>query len=90
MVAFYDKLHNSGFPPQQTLSQMMCEEFYGCTKDLQIDKNNAKKRKSKAKQNIVVKPKERSAASVELLNKDKMNRQTTQEPEEAEDDSDEL
>ncbi len=49
VVAFHEQVSASGFTPDQTLPQMMCEEFYHCDKDLNINKK--KKPKSKNKDN---------------------------------------
>ena len=46
VVAFHDQVSASGFTPDQTLPQMMCEEFYNCDKDFNVSK---KKKKSKSK-----------------------------------------
>lgn len=45
VVAFHDQVSASGFTPDQTLPQMMCEEFYNCDKDFNV----SKKKKSKSK-----------------------------------------
>ena len=50
MVAFHDQVASTGFTPDQTMPQMLCEEFYGCSKDLIQGKIKPKpKPKSKAK-----------------------------------------
>lgn len=46
VVAFHEKVAASGFQPDQTMPQMMCEEFYGCNTDLEQVKKSAKKKKS--------------------------------------------
>lgn len=42
MVAFHDQVASTGFTPDQTMAQMMCEEFYGCDKDLEQTKKPKK------------------------------------------------
>jgi hypothetical protein len=43
ILAFHDRVSQTGLTPSQTFPQMMCEEFFGCTKDLQEDKKLMKK-----------------------------------------------
>ena len=35
VVAFHEQVARTGFTPDQTMPQMMCEEFYGCDKYLE-------------------------------------------------------
>ena len=54
VVAFHDKVSASGFKPDQSMPQMMCEEFYGCNKELEAEpakkrKGDKKSKSSKAK-----------------------------------------
>lgn len=42
VVAFHEQVASTGFTPDQTMPQMMCEEFYGCDKEL----NQTKKPKN--------------------------------------------
>jgi len=38
VVAFHEQVARTGFTPDQTMPQMMCEEFYGCDKYLEQTK----------------------------------------------------
>lgn len=49
VVAFHDKVVATGFNADQTLPQMMCEEFYHCDKNLNVSKMPKKKAASKKK-----------------------------------------
>lgn len=51
VVAFHDKVVATGFNADQTLPQMMCEEFYGCDKSLNVNKKPKKKPVGKKKYN---------------------------------------
>lgn len=49
VVEFHEKLAASGFQPDQAMPQMICEEFYGCNKDLEQEKAKRKKSTKKEK-----------------------------------------
>ena len=66
MVAFHDKVASTGFRPAQTLPQMMCEEFYGCNKELEVASKPKKGKKKSSKAKSKTKPVERGDGTSEL------------------------
>lgn len=48
MISFHDQVARSGFAPSQSMPEMLCEEFYGCMKDMKEDKTKIKKIKKKS------------------------------------------
>jgi hypothetical protein len=49
VVAFHEQVANTGFTPDQTMPQMMCEEFYGCDNDFEQTKKPKKVQKKSKK-----------------------------------------